>query len=69
METIVDSGRLVVQDTRLVLVTGLDRGATGWVAGGLMRAEPGTVVVRHALSGLAEGIVHRTVRTDEGPPQ
>jgi G3E family GTPase len=33
-----------------------------------MRAEPGTVVVRHDLSGLTEGIVHRTVRTAEGPP-
>ena len=57
-----------MQDTRLVLVTGLDRGATGWVAGRLLREEPGTVVVRHDLSGLAEGIVHRTVRTADGPP-
>lgn len=57
-----------MQDTRLVLVTGLDRGATGWVAGRLLREEPGTVVVRHDLSGLAEGIVHRTVRTADAPP-
>ncbi|MFI7677560.1 ribosome hibernation factor-recruiting GTPase MRF [Actinophytocola sp. NPDC049390] len=57
-----------MQDTRLVLVTGLDRGVTGWVAGRLLREEPGTVVVRHDLSGLAEGIVRRTVRTADGPP-
>lgn len=57
-----------MQDTRLVLVTGLDRGATGWVAGRLLHAEPGTVLVRHDLSGLTEGVVHRTVRPADGPP-
>lgn len=57
-----------MQDTRLVLVTGLDRGATGWVAGRLLHAEPGTVLVRHDLSGLTEGVVHRTVRSAGGPP-
>lgn len=48
--------------TRLVLVTGLQRDATGWVAGWLLHEEPGTVVVHHDLSALAEGIVHRRVR-------
>jgi G3E family GTPase len=57
-----------VQDTRLVLVTGLDRGATGWVAGRLLHAEPGTVLVQHDLGGLTEGVVHRTVRPTDGPP-
>jgi G3E family GTPase len=53
----------VVWDTRLVLVTGLGRGATARVAGKLLHSEPGTVVVHHDLSALAEGVVHRTVRT------
>ena len=57
-----------MRDTRLVLVTGLDRGATGWVAGRLLHAEPGTVVVHHDMSALAEGIVHRRVRTENGLP-
>lgn len=52
-------------DTRLVLVTGLRRDAAGWVAGWLLREEPGTVVVHHDLSALAEGIVHRRVRHGE----
>jgi len=58
----------VVRDTRLVLVTGLDRGATGWVASRLLHAEPGTVVVHHDMSALAEGIVRRRVRTEHGVP-
>jgi G3E family GTPase len=57
---------VVVADTRLVLVTGLNRQATGWVANRLLREEPGTVLVHHDLSALAEGIVHRRVRRDEG---
>jgi len=66
METIVDSGEVVVCDTRLVLVTGLDRGVTGWVAGRLLRAEPGTVVVHHDLSALGEGVVRQRVRWPAG---
>ncbi|MBB4911122.1 ribosome hibernation factor-recruiting GTPase MRF [Actinophytocola algeriensis] len=57
-----------MRDTRLVLVTGLDRGATGWVAGRLLHAEPDTVVVHHDMSALAEGIVRRSVRTEHGVP-
>lgn len=52
-------------DTRLVLVTGLRRDATGWVAERLLRAEPGTVAVHHDLSELAEGVVRRRVRHGE----
>jgi G3E family GTPase len=62
METIVDRGEVGVRDTRLVLVTGLHRVATGWVADRLLRAEPGAVVVHHDLRALAEGIVRRRVR-------
>lgn len=49
-------------DTRLVLVTGLNRQATGWVANRLLKEEPGTVLVDHDLRALAEGIVRRHVR-------
>lgn len=51
-----------MSDTRLVLVTGLNRQATGWVANRLLREEPDTVLVHHDLSELAEGIVRRHVR-------
>ena len=54
-----------MRDTRLVLVTGLRRDATGWVAGQLLHEEPGAVLVQHDLSALAEGIVRRRVRYDE----
>lgn len=56
-------------DTRLVLVTGLRRDATGWVAGQLLHEEPGSVVVHHDLSALAEGIVRRRVRFGVGPSE
>lgn len=48
-------------ETRLLLVTGLDRDATSRVAGQLAHAEPGTVVVHHDLRELSQGIVRRTV--------
>lgn len=63
METIVDNGEAVVGDTGLVLVTGLDRDATGWVAE-RFGAEPGSVVVHHDLRAMAEGVVRRRVRAD-----
>lgn len=56
-------------DTRLVLVTGLRRDATGWVAGQLLHEEPGAVVVHHDLSALAEGIVRRRVCFGAGESQ
>ncbi len=46
-------------DTRLVLVAGLDREATGVVAKQLRRDEPGTALVHHDLSAIGEGVVHR----------
>ncbi|MEV0297235.1 GTP-binding protein [Nocardia sp. NPDC050710] len=54
--------------TPVVLVTGFSEGATAGVErlASALLAGPGTVVVRHELSELREGIVHRTVRYAEG---
>jgi G3E family GTPase len=49
--------------TRLVVVAGLDRASTEAVCDRLMRAEPGTVVVHHDLRAIAEGVVHRRLRS------
>jgi G3E family GTPase len=61
METVLNNREASVRDTRLVLVTGLNRDTTGWVAGQLLHAEDGTVVVHHDLSRLGEGVVRRSV--------
>jgi len=51
--------------TRLVVVAGLDRGATETVCDRLMRAEPGAVVVHHDLRAIAEGVVRRRLRSGD----
>ncbi|GHE07700.1 ribosome hibernation factor-recruiting GTPase MRF [Klenkia taihuensis] len=55
--------------TPLVLVAGLQPAHTARVAADLRRAAPGTVVVHHDVRGLAEGVVIRTVRADDGTEQ
>lgn len=49
--------------TRLVVVTGLARTATEAVCDRLTRAEPGTVAVHHDLHAIADGMVHRRLRS------
>jgi G3E family GTPase len=67
METVVNKWELCVdgERTRLVVVAGLDRAATEAVCDRLMRAESGTVVVHHDLRAIAEGVVHRRLRSGD----
>ncbi|MFE7797231.1 ribosome hibernation factor-recruiting GTPase MRF [Nocardia sp. NPDC057440] len=53
--------------TPVVVIAGSSGRATAGVdrAADALRTTPGTVTIRHDLSGLREGIVHRTVRTGE----
>lgn len=51
--------------TRLVVSQGLDRAATEAACDRLMRAESGTVVVHHDLCAIAEGVVHRRLRSSD----
>ncbi|MEV6430923.1 GTP-binding protein [Nocardia sp. NPDC051463] len=53
--------------TSVVVIAGSSGRATAGVdrTADALRATPGTVTIRHDLSGLREGIVHRTVRTGE----
>ncbi|WP_330250422.1 GTP-binding protein [Nocardia sp. NBC_00565] len=61
------SGRPSDRRTPVVVVAGFSGQAAADVArlAAGLRAAPGTVTIRHDLSGLGEGIVHRTVRIGE----
>lgn len=52
----------MARETRLVLVTGLPRQAAGSVAEELRTEQAGTVLVRHDLTALTEGVVKRRLR-------
>ncbi|WP_329413490.1 GTP-binding protein [Nocardia vinacea] len=57
-------GRQSDRRTPAVVLAGCAGAAAAGVAAAL-RETPGTVTIRHDLSGLGEGIVHRTVRIGE----
>ncbi|MGW4768964.1 ribosome hibernation factor-recruiting GTPase MRF [Nocardia sp. NPDC004278] len=65
--TLLPPGRQSDRRTPVVVVTGCSGPAAAGVErlAAVLRATPGTVTIRHDLSGLSEGIVHRTVHIGE----